>query len=148
MDAIDVAVVLIHRWEGLRLTAYPDPVSGGEPWTIGWGATGPDITEGTVWTLAQAEQDLKDRLVPLANTLMGFLTKPMNANQLGALIDLAYNVGWPRVSTSTLLALWNQGVVQGAADQFLVWNRAGGQVVQGLNNRRADERRVFLGGQP
>jgi GH24 family phage-related lysozyme (muramidase) len=33
-----------------RFDAYPDPATGGAPWTIGWGSTGPDITKGTVWT--------------------------------------------------------------------------------------------------
>lgn len=35
------------------LTAYPDPLSKGPPWTIGFGSTGPEIVEGTVWTPAQ-----------------------------------------------------------------------------------------------
>jgi len=38
--------------------AYPDPLTKGPPWTIGFGSTGPDITQGTVWTRAQAESRL------------------------------------------------------------------------------------------
>ncbi|KQW79698.1 glycoside hydrolase family protein [Brevundimonas sp. Root1279] len=48
----------LKRDEGLRLNAYPDPLSGGDPWTIGYGATGKDIRKGVVWTDAQAEQRL------------------------------------------------------------------------------------------
>ena len=44
--------------EGCRLTAYPDPLSGGDPWTIGYGATGPSISKGTVWVQEQADADL------------------------------------------------------------------------------------------
>ncbi len=37
---------LIERNEGLRLDAYPDPATGGDPWTIGYGDTGPDVVPG------------------------------------------------------------------------------------------------------
>ena len=40
------ALTLIRQWEGCRLSAYPDPASGGEPWTIGYGHTGPEVTAG------------------------------------------------------------------------------------------------------
>ncbi len=33
------ALKLIQQFEGCHLDAYPDPLSGGEPWTIGWGKT-------------------------------------------------------------------------------------------------------------
>ncbi len=48
----------LRRDEGLRLGAYPDPLSGGEPWTIGYGHTGPEVARGTVWTPVQAETAL------------------------------------------------------------------------------------------
>ena len=41
-----------------RFQAYPDPGSGGDPWTIGWGSTGPDVKPGTVWTQAQCDERL------------------------------------------------------------------------------------------
>lgn len=40
--------------EGLELDAYPDPLSGGDPWTIGFGCTGPGIKQGVSWTMDQA----------------------------------------------------------------------------------------------
>jgi lysozyme len=48
----------LRRDEGLRLRAYPDPLSGGTPWTIGYGHTGPEVHPGLVWTPAQAETAL------------------------------------------------------------------------------------------
>ena len=39
---------LIQSWEGCRLRAYPDPASGGAPWTIGYGHTGPQVKPGLV----------------------------------------------------------------------------------------------------
>ena len=44
--------------EGLRLAAYPDPLSHGEPFTIGWGHCGSDVHPGVVWTINQAEDAL------------------------------------------------------------------------------------------
>lgn len=41
--------------EGFRLKAYPDPVSGGAPWTIGYGHTGPEVHPGLVWTAEKCE---------------------------------------------------------------------------------------------
>jgi lysozyme len=48
----------LERDEGLRLSAYPDPLSGGEPWTIGYGHTG-NVHPGTVWTPDQASAALQ-----------------------------------------------------------------------------------------
>lgn len=48
----------LRRDEGCRLEAYPDPLSGGAPWTIGWGHTGPDVHPGLTWTQAQADNAL------------------------------------------------------------------------------------------
>lgn len=43
-------------FESLRLKAYPDPATGGAPWTIGCGHTGPDVYKGLVITEAVANQ--------------------------------------------------------------------------------------------
>lgn len=57
--AIDPQLVAdLKRDEGLRVEAYPDPLSGDDPWTIGYGHTGPGVRQGTVWTLEQAEDAL------------------------------------------------------------------------------------------
>jgi hypothetical protein len=39
-------LTLLRQWEGCLLSAYPDPASGGVPWTIGYGHTGPEVTAG------------------------------------------------------------------------------------------------------
>lgn len=41
--------------EGFRLKAYPDPLTGGAPWTIGYGHTGPEVYPGLVWTAEKCE---------------------------------------------------------------------------------------------
>ena len=37
--AVTVALPLVKEFDGCQLTAYTDPETGGEPWTIGWGST-------------------------------------------------------------------------------------------------------------
>jgi hypothetical protein len=39
--AVAVALPLVKEFKGCRLTAYPDPETGGAPWTIGWATASP-----------------------------------------------------------------------------------------------------------
>lgn len=141
-NGVLVGMTIIKRWEQCRLNAFiPIP---GDPPTIGWGATGPLVKMGDVWTQEEADADLTNRCNVLASQINNGLTAEATDNQFGAMLSLAYNTGIGNFLSSTLLRKFNLGDVQGAADQFLVWKMAHGQVVQGLLNRREDERNVFL----
>lgn len=142
-QALKVADRLTKEWEGFKLQAYPDPATGGAPWTIGYGSTGPDINKDTVWTKAQADARHTADLAKFMKGVESSLTRKPTANQLGAMTSLAYNIGLGNFRKSTLLKKFNAGDIYGAADQFQVWRKANGKVMQGLINRRADERRVF-----
>lgn len=141
--AVEVATALIKQFEGCHLKAYPDPGSGGDPWTIGWGATGPGIGPVTVWTKATADARLAQDVARFADGVRGMVKVPVNANQLGALISFAYNVGLGNLKTSTLLRKLNAGDYEGAKGQFSRWNRAAGKVMRGLTRRRAAEAAKF-----
>ncbi|SQG66951.1 glycosidase [Stenotrophomonas maltophilia] len=145
MSALAYAVQLVKKWEGCRLEAYPDPATGGAPWTIGYGATGPGIDKGVRWSQKQADDRLALDLDRFAKGVRSALRRPATDRQLGAMVSLVYNIGVSAFRSSTLLKLFNAGDVAGAAAQFPRWNRANGRVMQGLSNRRADERRVFEG---
>ena len=69
MSWLDIATEEIKRHEGCKLEAYPDPGTGGDPWTIGYGATGPDIHPGVVWSQEQADTDLSNRLHTLGDRI-------------------------------------------------------------------------------
>jgi lysozyme len=142
----DIAVNLIKAFEGCRLTAYPDPVSGGAPWTVGWGSTGPNIGPGVVWTQQQADDDLSARVQAIGAQIDNLVSITMTDNQKAALCSFVYNLGLHALQESTLLRLLNQGDVAGAAAQFPRWDMAGASVVQGLLNRRLAEQAVFNGG--
>jgi lysozyme len=141
MPNLAVGIALIKRWEQCRLLAY-QPIAG-DKWTIGYGATGPTITQGVRWSQEQADGDLQNRVNNLASQLVRLITIPVNDNQFGALLSLTYNIGIGAFTNSTLLRLFNGEDYQGASAQFLVWNKSQGHVVQGLVNRREDEQHVF-----
>jgi len=144
---------LIQRWEGYakdigadRVQAYPDPATGGAPWTIGWGSTGPDITKGTIWTKAQAQARFREHVAEFAGGVAkAFGNAPITQDQFDAMVSLAYNVGLGAFTGSTLLKKHKAGDYAGAAAEFARWNRAGGKVMAGLTNRRADERKLYEG---
>lgn len=141
--AIEVAIGLIRQFEGCHLKAYPDPGSGGDPWTIGWGSTGPGIGPGVIWTQATADARLTQDVARFAKGVRDLVKVETNPNQLGALISFAYNVGLANLKGSTLLRKLNAGDYEGAKAQFSRWNRAAGRVMRGLSRRRAAEAKVF-----
>lgn len=149
-------IALIKRFEGcarLRtdgmVAAYPDPGTGGEPWTIGWGATGRDHVHGgrigpqTVWTQAQCDDRLKQDLARYAADVARVLGgAPATQVQFDALVSFHYNTG--AIARATLTQKHIAVDYQGAAREFARWNRAGGRVLKGLVRRRAAEAELYL----
>lgn len=138
-------IALMHKWEGCRLKAYPDPGSkDGKPWTIGWGSTGSDIGPGIVWTQAQADaRFVKDLERYEADVIKAIGSAPTTQDQFDALVSFHYNTG--AIATATLTKLHNRGDYAGAALEFRKWNKNDGKVMQGLVNRRADEEKLYRG---
>src|SRR5512139_3083606 len=149
MQISRAGIDLIKKFEGLRLEAYPDPGSGGDPWTIGYGTThtalGP-VKPGMRITESEAEQLLLSDIRYFEQRVNDLVTVPLTQNQFDALVSLAYNVGDSALASSTLLRELNAGNVQEAADQFTRWVHASGQVLPGLVARRNSERNLFMQG--
>ena len=137
-------IALIKSSEGLRLKAYPDPGTGGVPWTIGYGSTS-GVTRNMVITEAQAEQMLAEDLMRFERIVERLVRVPVNQGQFDALVSFTYNVGEGNFTNSTLLRKLNTGDTAGAAEQFSRWVHAGGKALPGLVTRRAAERALFLG---
>ena len=144
MSWLDMAIDLAKQFEGCSLTAYPDPAYGWKCATVGFGATGPSIIEGTVWTQEQADADLLYRMKGIGDHMDLLVTVPLTDEQKGAMVDLAYNIGMGAFQNSTLLACVNVNHMQGAADQFSRWTKANGVELAGLVKRRDAERALFL----
>lgn len=148
---------LVQHFETCELIAYPDPKTGGDPWTIGWGHTngvrpGDTCTqqEADAWLLediAESEQIANDRGE----------VDDLEPHELDAFVSILFNVG-PGSSNrdgiirlkdgrpSTLLRKLRAGDKDGAAEEFLKWVSPGTSVERGLKRRRVAERTLFLGG--
>lgn len=156
----ELGIALIKRFEGcarLRpdglVEAYPDPGTGGDPWTIGWGATGPDrfnggrIRRGTVWTMSQCDQRFAEDLARYAAEVvdaLGTAIASTSQRQFDALVSFHYNTG--AIARATLTRKHIAGDYEGAAREFARWNRAGGRVLKGLVRRREAEAGLYVKG--
>ena len=94
-DAIPLALPWIMSDEGCRLAAYPDPISHGAPWTIGYGCTGDGIEKGTVWTQQQAKDELEKRVDNLSVSLFNAIPWVISLSPVrqAALLNMAYQMG-------------------------------------------------------
>ncbi|MHB8746299.1 MAG: glycoside hydrolase family protein [Gammaproteobacteria bacterium] len=140
----------IANSEGFSSTIYPDQAGND---TIGYGhklAPGESALYANGITRDQAFELLRQDVGVAALTVNRVVTVPLSQPQFDALVSFTYNVGSGNFASSTLLQQLNRGNYSGAAGQFLRWNRVtiNGQSVvsDGLVNRRADERCMFMGG--
>ncbi len=145
-------VVEIAQSESCRLHAYQDVVG---VWTIGWGQT-LYVSKGMVWTQPKADQDLCDSLTLITRQVKECLVTLVSPHQLAAMVSLAYNIGmgWEGAKKpkgakdgfrqSSVLKAHNRGDHAAAARAFALWNKAGGEVIPGLVNRRARESALYL----
>ncbi len=143
-DPVNQATIeLIKRNEGCVLHSYQDSVG---VWTIGYGHTGPEVQPGQTITQAEAEQLLRGDLEKFQDGVDDALTDDADTsdNRFGAMVSLAFNIGLGAFAKSTVLREHNAGHHQAAADAFLMWNKAGGQVLKGLDRRRHEERALYL----
>jgi len=144
-------IKLVQEFEGCAkrrpdggFEAYPDPGSGGDPWTIGWGSTGPDIKKGVVWTQKQCDDRFTEHLGEFAEKVSKILgDTPTTQHQFDALVSFAYNLGPGNLSSSTLLKKHKARDFAGAAAEFAKWNKAAGKVMAGLTRRRLAEAALY-----
>lgn len=136
----------IEQFEGCRLSAYPDPATGGAPWTIGYGHTGPDIYQGMTITQEQAEALLQQDVQKAAQAVNLKVSKGITQPEFDALVDFSFNCGIGNFSGSTLLKKLNAGDFHGAAAEFEKWDMAAGKHMAGLLRRRHAEAELFLSG--
>lgn len=134
------AIPLIKEFEGCKLKAYKCPAG---VWTIGYGHT-EGVKEGDVWTQEKADEILASDVDLFSAGVKRLVRSSLNSFQLGALISFAFNLGLGNLGKSTLLKLVNEGKFDLAANEFVKWNKANGQVLPGLTRRREAEKALFL----
>jgi lysozyme len=131
---------LIKPWEGLVLTSHWDPFA--KIYDICYGETlinGKPVTAGMSFTADQCKSMLitrvqRDYYTPLAKQIAGFTSFPTSVQ--AAEISGAYNFGVGGMVGSRAASLAKQGKYWEACEAQTAWNRAGGQVVNGLVKRR------------
>lgn len=134
-------VALIQGFEECRLMAYRD--SGGV-YTVGWGSTGPDVVEGTVWTQTFADMRFLHDLQWAEKCISHFVTAPLTSNQFSALVSFVYNCGYGTFERSSFPLLLDAGDTEGASKLFPFYDTCKGVVLGGLKRRRAAEQALFL----
>lgn len=140
MPVINAAgLALIESFEGLELTAYPDPGTGGAPWTIGYGHTGPDVHQGQTITHEYAQVLLAKDVVSAESEVAQLVEVTLTPNEFSALVSFQFNTG--ALESSPGLALINANLGLSAwKDHFCLYIHGGdGQVLEGLVRRRAAE---------
>ena len=145
-------VELIKEFEGCHLKAYPDPLTGGLPITIGWGST--RDYNGKPFTLdQQISQSVADNLLlnQIKKEFIPALAKipyweEMNDNQRGALLSFAYNLGAGFYGSSGFNTItrvlknkeWNK-----VPDALYLYRNPGTKVEKGLARRRTAEGKLW-----
>ena len=130
--------------------------SAGEP-TIGWGHVilpneKAELWDGTI-TEERANAILAQDMIRYENGVKKYVKVQLTQNQFDALVSFCFNAGEANLASSTLLKKVNAGDFAGAADQFLLWNKARDPKTKklvelgGLTARRQTERHLFLNGE-
>ena len=136
----DIGLKKLKEFEGLRKEAYYD--AAGVP-TIGYGHTH-GVRMGDVISEYWAEMFLKADLYDVEKQVDS-LGLDLNQPQFDALVSFAYNLGFYKLKTSTLLKTIKEGGNMRAIKQeFKKWIYAGGKIQPGLVKRREWEAKRFF----
>lgn len=149
------ALQLIREFEGCQLSAYPDPASGGEPWTIGFGTTrhadGRAVRKGDTITAMEADLLLRQEVDRIAAKLAGTIPywSAMADHQKCALISFAFNLGsgfYGATGFETITKRLKDKDWGKLPDALLLYRNPGTNVEAGLRRRREAEGSLWLKG--
>ena len=132
---------LIKKFEGCKLEAYLCPA---EKWTIAYGRI-KNVKEGDTCTQEQAEKWLNEELVEYEEYVENLVEVPLSQCQFDALVAWTYNLGPSNLSSSTMLKCLNKTEFEKVPSEIKRWNKAGGEVLDGLIRRREAEAMLFQG---
>ena len=139
METSQNGIDLIKEFEGCRLVAYQDSVG---IWTIGYGHT-KDVWEERLIIKKTAEALLNQDLKEFEDYVEAIVEVPLTQNQFDALVAWTFNLGPGNLLKSTMLRKLNQGDYDAVPDEMQRWNKAGGEVLNGLVRRRSAEAKLF-----
>ena len=141
MQISEKGISLIKHFEGCGVEAYQDSVW---IWTIGYG-TIKGVKEGDQITQDEAEHLLQEEMPEYEGYINEMVKVPLEQTQFDALCSWVFNLGPNNLKSSTLLKVLNESRYDEVPEQIVRWNKAGGQVLQGLVKRRQAEADMFEG---
>ena len=147
-DVPQMGIKLVKEFEGCRLNAYPDPLSGGLPITIGWGCTrkkdGSPFHLGDSITQAEADEllidEAKKHFLPALRKIPHW--NEMSDGKRGALLSFAYNLGagfYGGDNFNTITRVLKNKEWDKVPDALYLYRNPGSNVEAGLARRRKAE---------
>jgi len=147
-DVPQMGIKLVKEFEGCRLNAYPDPLSGGLPITIGWGSTrnknGGAFKMGDKITQAEADEllieEAKHHFLPALRKIPHW--NEMSDGKRGALLSFAYNLGagfYGGDNFNTITRVLKNKEWDKVPDALYLYRNPGSNVEAGLARRRKAE---------
>ena len=132
---------LIKKFEGCELEAYRCAAN---VLTIGYGSI-KGVKEGDTITQEEADSLLLHEMDEYEGYINDMVNADLKQNQFDAMVSWVFNLGPSNLQASTLLKVLNSKDYEGVPSQIKRWNKAGGQVKQGLIRRREAEALLFEG---
>ena len=148
MSDLSHAVNLIRKYEGFSEKAYPDPHSGGEPYTIGFGTQfypdGSPVKQGQCCSQEKALEYLFHEV----NVIDGQLIKlnlGLDDHMRQALVSFIHSIGWEPFLYSRIIDCLEVEDFAGATEEIGRWIfDQDHKVIGGLLDRRREEMNLFL----
>jgi GH24 family phage-related lysozyme (muramidase) len=162
VSIIDKALAIIKEFEGFSADAYPDPRTGDEPWTIGYGTTWYSNTGDEPWTIGNgttwysngvsvkkgdkitkfyANEQLFVKVTSLKNGLEQLIKVPLTDGQWACMISFAYNMGL--AGAELQIARLNANKIPEFMVKHIEYINEGSSVEAGLRRRRIAELELF-----
>ena len=157
MNVSPQACKVICHHEGVRYRPYRCPA---KLWTVGVGhVLYPDQAklpldqrdayplkpeDDRKWSVEEVDDILKFDLQRFERGVEKFCPVPLTQGMFDGLVSFSFNVGLGTLQRSTLRQKLLRGDKEGAAEELLKYCMAGGKILKGLQNRRIDERALFL----
>jgi lysozyme len=157
MNVSPKTIEMIKHHEGVRFKPYQCPA---KLWTIGVGhvlypnqgkmpidqrggyALHPE--DNRSFSKDEVNAILRADLARFEKGVATYCPVPLTQGQFDALVSFSFNVGLGTLQRSTMRQKVLRGDMAGAAEELLKYCMAGGKVLRGLQNRRIDERALFL----
>ena len=105
----------------------------------------PGLKEGDSWSQSYADERFDGDIVEFEDYVKSYVEVPLEQHQFDALVAWVYNLGPNNLKESTMLKVLNEGKYELVPSEMKRWNKAGGEVLEGLERRRLAESMLFQG---